>query len=374
MPWLVNIVNDRNAGSSMGLSFWNNLASRARANTIAAVLGFKYSSGIVQIMDVSRLFTPGQNRVKARHFTNAFLQFLAHPVQVSNSIFELSGEMRHRAENLDRDMRQRFDELRGDLSMKARWNRNGFKFLSFMDALVSRPAWLAAYNQSLASGAEPDKAILEADRTVRLRLMSSNPKDLTAVQRGNELLKLATMFLGDATSNYNMLRDAGHNIDGLKGIPTFTAAAMVVMMAGALGELIKGQGPDDDEDWREWLARKAMLQPFQTVPIVRDMAGAVEGAVAGKPFKDYKFSPAVQLVQKMVDVVPHTIKFIKGEEDWKDYSIHAGEAIGWAMGIGGTVQAAASAKYLKRYSEGEEQPANAGELVYNTVQGKRKSR
>mgnify|MGYP001231088414 CR=1 FL=1 len=271
-------------------------------------------------------------------------------------------------------MRTQFQKLKGDESMLAAWNRNGFKMLGWMDGLVSVPAWLGAYQQAVASGVDEDTAVRTADRTVRTLLMTSHPKDIVPIQRKDGLMKLLTMFMGDASSNYNMLRNAGHNIDGLKGIPTFTLTAALIMAAGVLGELIKGQGPDDDEDPRAWAARKALLQPFQTVPVLRDGAAAVDNIAAGKPFKDYRFSPALQAVQKVVDSVDASVKFSKGDMEFGDWAIKSGEAAGFAFGVAGTAQVAASAKYLKRYHEGEEQPANAAQLIYDTTRGKRRDR
>lgn len=375
MPWLVNIANNGNAGASEGMSFWNRVAIAARGNTAAAVIGFKYSSGIVQVMDVERLFRPGPGRVSPRHFSGAMMDFIAHPKATIKMVRELSGEMRHRPEHIDRDMAANLKRLQGDQSLLATWNRKGYVFLAGMDALVSIPAWLGSFRQALASGADEASAIKVADNTVTSRLMTGHAKDLPALMASkNHWWKLATMFMGDATNNYNMLRDAGHRIDGFKGVPTFTLSALMMMGAGVLADLVKGLGPDDDEDPGAWAMRKALLQPFQTMPIVRDGANALENVIAGKPFKDYRFSPALAILQKQIDLVPAAMRFSDGTDDWVDFAIHAGEAVGYFFGIAGTAQAAASTKYLKRYAEGGEEPAAPPVVAYNTLRGKKRSR
>lgn len=108
--------------------------------------------------------------------------------------------------------------------------------------------------------------------------------------------------------------------------------------------------------------------------MLRDGAAAVDNIAAGKPFKDYRFSPALQAVQKVVDSVDASVKFSKGDMEFGDWAIKSGEAAGFAFGVAGTAQVAASAKYLKRYHEGEEQPANAAQLIYDTTRGKRRDR
>lgn len=374
-PWLKTIAGDGSSAAAMGLSTWNRTAMAMRSNAIAAVLGFKFTSAFVQLADMTRVMGPGDYRVKARHFTSAFLQMLGSPSETINMVREMSGEMRHRPENLDRDIRQTLKSMTGQQSLKDRYNRAAFKGLAFMDTMISIPTWLGAYQQAMAEHGDSERAVAEADRVVRLKLMSGNPKDLVAVQRDNEFMKLITMFLGDASSGYNMMRNAGHKAKGLGGFVTqFTPAAMIVMFGAILGDLLKGQGPDDDEDEVTWTLRKAALAPFQTIPMLRDGVRALDAKLAGKPFSDYQFTPAFSAVQKVINGVDATADLLGSEKDigWDDWAIKAGEAIGYSYGVGGTAQAAGAVKYLKRVDEGEETPDNAAELIWNTVQNKPK--
>ena len=378
-PWLVNIVSDRNAGAAAGMGAWNKLMMKARANTVAAVLGFKFSTMVVQIADVARVLAPGDYRVAPKHLAGAYAEL--NPLNPKRGdtiqmIKDLSPEMAQRAHNLDRDLRERFDQLRGDHSAVANWNRAGFAGLAVMDSVVSWPTWLGAYQQAMTEHGDQDRATKEADRTVRLLLMTSAPKDLTAVLAKKDWgWKFVTMFMGDATSNYNALRNAGHNINGLKGVATFTAASLAVMLNAILGDLLKGQWPEDDENPAEWALRKAVLAPFGTAPVVRDAANVADNVIAGRPFTDWKFSPAITAFQKVIaDPLIHTKRLKDGSEDLADYSLNMLESGGYLFGVSGTSQAKASAKYFRRYAEGEEQPDSVVELGYDALRGKRRSR
>ncbi|HAL21583.1 MAG TPA: hypothetical protein DCP40_02445, partial [Stenotrophomonas sp.] len=62
------------------------------------------------------------------------------------------------------------------------------------------------------------------------------------------------------------------------------------VLSNAVFELLMMRGPDggdDDEkgwdDWGSWLARKTLLFPFQTFPLLRDVAGGIDAAIEGKP-------------------------------------------------------------------------------------------
>lgn len=379
VPWLKTIAGDNSSAAAMGISVWTSWAMKLRSNSVAAVLGFKFTSTIVQFADIARVIGPGDYRVSVPRFTAAFLQFMGSPKETTAMVRELSGEMRHRSENLDRDIRETLNRMTGQQSLKDRWNRAAFKGLALMDSLVSVPAWLGAYQQAMAEHGDSDKAVLEADRVVRMKLMSGNPKDLAGVQRDNEMMKLITMFLGDASANYNMMRNAGHKAKGLRGFVTqFTPAAMLVMAGALIGDFLKGQWPeesDNPEEWAKWVMHRSALAPFQTIPGLRDAVNALDAKLSGKPFADYRFTPAFSAVQKVIDGIDITADMLGSEKevDAVTWAIKSADAIGYAFGIGGTAQATGAAKYLHRVDKGEEKPDNTFEMIYNATQTKPKA-
>ena len=129
MPWLVNIANDGNAGSSMGMGPINRLIEASKANTTAAVLGF-------QVLHRRRAVRRSHPRGRSRHDYRVSpppVQRLHQAVAAQRiaprsfaMIKELSPEMAHREEHLDRDMRARLQTLRGDDALTAKWNRAAF--------------------------------------------------------------------------------------------------------------------------------------------------------------------------------------------------------------------------------------------------------
>ncbi len=371
MPWLRSIANDRNGAAASSASSWTNVATATRGNLVAALLGFKFSTVIVQLTDPLRVVGPGDYRVPVPTYTKALLDYIQHPIETAKMVRELSGEMRHRPENLDRDIRAQWEHLQGDASWKAAWNRKAFHGLGMIDALTSVPSWLGAYRHALASGETPENAVFKADRTVRLTLMSGSPKDLLGVQRDpDKFMKLITMFMGDGPAQYGLLRNAGRK--GLKGIPEFTAVAVMMSMANIIGDTLKGQTPAPGEDKKKFYLRKALLAWSQPIPIVRDLANATDSKLAGKPFSDYRLSPVLAVGQKVVDTIGDVPKLVEGKEDYPDFAIKAFDLLGTVAGIGGTSQAVASAKYLRRVQKGEEKPKTALELAAGVTQGKPK--
>lgn len=382
-PWLNTIAGDGSSAAAMGLDKWARAAMMMRSHTVAAVLGLKATTVIVQFADLTRVLGPGDYRVKGRYYFEAFSAFLGDPKGEIARVRELSGEMRHRPENLDRDIREVLKQMTGQQSLKDRYNRAAFKGIAFMDTWISVTAWSGAFKQAMAEHGDTERAIMEADRVVRLKLMSGNPKDLVAVQRSNELMKLLTMYMGDMTSNYNMMRNAGHKAKGLGGFVTqFTPSVLLVMAGAIIGDMLKGQGPDDDEDKVQWYLRKAAMAPFQTIPGLRDGARALDAKLASKPFSDYQFTPAFAAIQKAINAIDITVDMLGEEKDVEafDWAVKAGEAIGYAFGIGGTAQAASTTKYLRRVNEGEAVEgaivditgSEGAQVAYNATMGKPK--
>ena len=146
----------------------------------------------------------------------------------------------------------------------------------------------------------------------------------------------------------------------------------MMSMANIIGDYLKGQKPAEGEDKRKWALRKALLAWSQPIPIMRDLANATDATLNGNPFGgDYRLSPVMGAAQKAINLVGKDLPAVlDGKQEYPDFAIHAFDTLGTLSGIGGTSQATASAKYLRRVQKGQEKPENLGELVYNTVTGK----
>ena len=347
---------------------------------VASSIAFSYSSIIKHTMDIARIIGPGDYRVPVLKFGEAFAEFLAHPRQSLAEAGEMSAEMKHRFNHLDRDLRDNLRRLGDDSGWLAEWNRVGHKGLGALDQLLSIPAFFGSYRHSLDlqlkenPNADPkeahDKAVQEAERTVRMVRMTGNAKDLLGVQRSPDgAVKLMTMFMGNGPSSYNIIRGAAHNMEGLHGLGSLTAAGVTMSLAGMLANYITGHGPKKNADEKEiarWATLHAMLAWAEPIPLVRDVAGPMVNVLEGHGMTDYRFSPIVSYYQKAIGLVQHTKRLSDGTEDPTEYAINVVDAIGTLGGVGGTAQFVKTAKYLHNRSTGKIQPPeNAGEAITN---------
>lgn len=382
-PWLVNIISDRNTGASANMAEFEGIFGQMRARASSAMIAFKLASLMVQPADLTRTLTGGAHGINPLNLANAWLQLNpANPNRrkTIDMIKRLSPTMVMREENVDRDLRANMQRLSGDESWNASMQRFGYAGFTAVDGLISWPVWLAKYNSELAkNGGDEKLAALAADDTVNLRLQAGAPKDLAPIQAyKNPAARLFTMFFGDATNNYNMLREAGHNINGFKGIPAFTGATMLLMLGQIIGAFLQGQWPDDEGDpeaWAKWAGVRAAMAPLTTVPFGRDVANMGEAVFLDKPVMGMSFSPALSIVQKVgAAVTLHPKRFAAGDEEFVDFLINEMEAVGYVTGTPGTSQATASAKYFRRYMAGEEQPSNPFQFAWDLARGKRKEK
>ena len=367
LPWLRSIVNDRNSASTQGVSEFSKFMLKLRSNMVVATMGFKATTAIAQIVGLSNSI----DKVKPKYLAPALTDFLKNPKKISEQVSELSGEMRFRTETLDRDIRGRLQQLINDQSVYGKVQKFAFHGIGIADSIVAVPTWLGAYRQALAEGKTEKTAILEGDAAVRMTQGSGGAKDLSAVQRSNELMKALTMFYSYFNVLYNRMRDMGRNVQEIRDMPKFLSRAFfTIMLPAVMGELILGRGPsadDDPEEWAEWIIKKTLLYPCMSIPVLRDVASSIESGY------DYRFTPMSSGLERIKNFTVESGQFImsnKDAEDWKNFSTSAVSTIGALGGVPGTAQINSTSKYLWRVYDGSEDPDNIADLIANAALGK----
>lgn len=362
LPWLKGTVNDVSGAMGPDAGAWKSMLMSTRSNMVLSGLAFRAGSIVVQATDFGRSLT----RVDARHLGDAMLTFGRHPIQTTRMVRELSKEMAARSENLDRDTRSMLKRLQGQDGYMAQVQKMGMEGLAWADTITSVTTWLGAFNQAEAAGSPKEQAIREADRTVRLTMMSSAPKDMVAVQRvGDVGMKFLTMFMGDASASYGIMNEGVRNISMGKDVGRQVfKMAMVGMILPVVGQLIKNRGPRKDED-KAWWSTKAMLLSLpSSIPIARDIAQALETGA------DYKFSPIAGAIDKAVKAVRTAGAWSQGNKEWDDVFMQGFDAAGTLTGVPGTSQIMTSAKYMRDLKSGKQNtPDNSVDFWRNLVFG-----
>jgi hypothetical protein len=360
MPWLRTIINDRNGSVQQGLGDLSNMMQTLRGNMVAASIGFKVSTSLLQITHAPRMLLyarPGS-------IAQSLVDFLARPLEMTRENRELSpNEMRFRGDNLDRDVRAVLREpsykegFTKKAAMAARFT------LATVDHLFSHTLWRAAYRDGLQKyadlpeGEAQSNAAHEADSAVRLGLGTSAPKDLPAIMRNNDFNKMITILYGFHNGVYNQLRDNAHqarfgggSLGGRVGKLTY-ATALTAIVPALLGALVTGDGPKDGENPALWAAKRALLFSADTIPLLGSLANViVEG-------RDMKFTPLENMFDKGGKAMLHAAT-PKDEKDWLGIGLDAAESGGEMLGVPGSGQAVKTLRYMKRTNEGKVENPN----------------
>ena len=324
-----------------------------RANMVAGIMGASLTTGASQAFgtftSVAVLGHDGE--------TNTFSNFegqkwmyvgwkatLQNPAEAHEFAVTNSGEMRHRLSNLDRDMRDTLMHAGGETSKimrwRAGWQRHSLAVIGFAQMWsVDVATWHGAYQKKFSEGdASHLEAVRYADSVVRMSQGSGAVKDLAGFARSRHpLMRTATMFTTYTTVLYNIQAQiVGDTIRNPKKFyqQLFRMAWLTIMPAMA-DAFLRGEGPDDEDEWAQWFLWKLGAYSVNSVPIGGPMISSViEGF-------NPSMSPITQIPTSIARSLQHFGELMTGEDEvsWKTAEA-AINAVGYTLGIGGTAQAA----------------------------------
>ena len=357
-PWLQHIANEW-ANDRKGVAGWEWWVKKLRTNTSIVGMGFRLSTILMQVAGYSNSF----EKVGAR-WVAPQLGKVVDP-RAYRFVMERSGEVRNRTETLERDVRDNVKQLAGRTDLLANARKFAFYGIGYMDRVVVVPTWLGAYNRAISEGMSEQEAGYYADKAVRQSQGSGAAKDLAAIQRSNEGLRLATMFYSYMSAYYQRMRTLGKDVRsaGVRDIPDLLARSFwLIVVPPILSELLAGRGPGDDEDWGMWAFQKMLVNLFGPIPIARDVANALQSGFG------YSFTPAAQAVETGINVVKD-VKKIKEGNDTKRATRNVIELTGYTLGLP-TGQVAASSQFIVDVSEGEQDPETVSDWYQGLSRGK----
>lgn len=368
--WEQSLISDRADTLHRPLQWYNGIFRGLRTNTAIVTMGWKLSTAFSQIAG----FAASMDTVKPVYLGAALRDFVRSPGKMVDLAMEKSGEMRHRAGTIERDVKDQLLKTRGEHGIKVAVQRSAFYLTAMFDRTVSVPTWIGGYRQALDQGLHEEDAIRAGDRAVRLSQGAGGAKDLAAVQRNSELMKLLTMYYTPFSVLYARLRDMGHKYKEPKDLPRLVARSIaLVILPAVLGDLLAGRAPDDDEDKTLWAMRKAMLYPFASVPVIRDLANwQLEpelAKISGGELRyspGYKFTPIISAVEKISSIPGRAIDGWTGARPWDDVAWDVFEASGYVFGLP-TAQPRITGEYLYDLMSGQASPDDAAEAMHDVL-------
>ena len=370
-PWLNDIAKDGKEAPSK--TFFEEALAKLRFGTTLGMMGFKASTGIIQISGLSNTYA----EVGAGYANRGLRHVVGSPQSMKDAwkfASENSKIMSDRVNTMDREVRNAMKKLEGKRGLLAATQEASMKHIALIQTyMVDLPTWFAAYYKEIdVAKAEIDaenfdsmddynkavdkRAFRRADWTVENVQGSGLTKDLPSIMRNQgEATRMFTMFFTFFSSLWNMERDLVRGAKSGQYSPTTIAAKAMFLFAVpvAFEMVMRGQltdsGDDDEEAWERYLTGLA-LYPIQSVPFVRDVVNGVSGEYK------YQLTPLAGIIESGLRGAPGVAdSLVTDEELTKSQAKGTSKLIGAWVGVPGVSQAWNSGEHLYEVvSEGEQ--------------------
>jgi GGDEF domain-containing protein len=191
-----------------------------------------------------------------------------------------SSELRHRQENLASSLKRQLEDVsfvgrNGKMSKFVRGARDSAWYLmEKADNITSTVIWEAAYRNAMGRELSETEAVAYADDTVHSVLPSHDTADLPAILRDKRGMAALVGFYGYFNTLYNVNRRLFAEKNAAEAMGR---ALATIIVTNVLAEFASGRGPEEDEEWLEWMMRKILSAPFQLAPLVGGPAEKVAG-------------------------------------------------------------------------------------------------
>jgi hypothetical protein len=344
-PWLNDIAKDgRNAPNK---SIVDAMFNKLRLGTTLGVMGFKASTGIIQISGLSNTIAEvGMGPVYQS------LRTILGSVDSMKSAWEFATEkskvLKHRTQTMDREIMNAMQQLESKRGVLAAVQEASMKHIALIQTyMVDLPSWHAAYIKELGESGDEKKAFQYADWVIENVQGSGATKDMAALMRNQtKTHTIFTMFMTFFSALWNLQRDLVKGTkSGKYSTTTVAAKTMFLFTIPVLFEMImRGEFAKEDEEPEELLQNvmtKVALYPIASIPFVRDV---VNGVVAGY---GYNASPVTSIVEQGLQGLEGASKAVLADGELTKGQIKSiSKLLGATLGVPGTGQAWASGEHL----------------------------
>ena len=267
---------------------------RLRQSVSVAGLGFNVVSAMMQPLGLAQSI----QRVGPRWVGRGLMDFIGSPLEAGREVNEKSKFMANRARTRFRELNELRNRVQGQSALKRAINENAYRLMMAFQRMVDVPTWLGAYEKAITDGQDEKRAVALADQTVIDSQGGGQTKDLSAIERGPQALKLFTTF-------YSFMNTALNLGVASKMTPRsrarFAADMLLLYVVPAvLGSMLKdaitpGDGGDDDEALARKLAAEQLSYLLGMVVIGREF-GQVAQTVTGAGSRDYTGPAGVRAI------------------------------------------------------------------------------
>lgn len=264
-------------------AFTNRSLEWLRDGVTIAALGLNATTAAIQPLGL----TSSMVRIGPKWVASGLLRWLGGAEAMETTVQSVAARspmMRHRWQTMNAALA----DLYRSQSPTAAWRTTAEKFFFYfivkMQVVADMPTWLGAYEKAMAGeGRTADQAIAMADQAVEDAQGSGSIKDLPAVMRSTPAIRLFTNFMTYLNATFNLTAESYRRTDfrapqsvGLFAVDLLLLYTVPTLLMTLLRGLLRGDEADDEE-WTTRIVQDQLAAPFSTLPLVRELTGAIQG-------------------------------------------------------------------------------------------------
>ncbi|MBQ6713157.1 MAG: hypothetical protein IJN28_05165 [Selenomonadales bacterium] len=303
------------------------VAAFLRRNATMAVMGWRVTVAALNLVNIA----PVTEYIGAGRTFAALRNFASDPVKEYQFCLEKSEFLAHRAETMDRDVREKLREIReGESKLpnlagkvirgakeKIEWaEEHAFTLMAYTDLMFAAPLWKSeyerVYREGVGKGLSAEnierRAVAAGDAAVRRVFGSGDVKDLAPVQRSHEVAKQLTMFYSYMNTVFNALAFRyGRAVNAGEWMKFARSVLYWLILTKAMEEVLRALWGDDEEDMSErikkvfdpaHMAQSFGEQVFGMIPIAREFFKVTVGVFMGERVYGAKMTSAYDVVDR----------------------------------------------------------------------------
>jgi len=210
-------------------------------------------------------------------------------VAASREVNAKSSFMENRARTRFRELNELRNRVQGQSGLKRVVNENAYVMMMAFQRLVDVPTWMGAYEKAVAGGNDEARAVALADQAVIDAQGGGQTKDLAAIERGPQALKLFTVFYSwmNTTLNLAVVSKMTPRSRGKFAADMLMLFVLPAVLGSVLKDaLVPGDAGDDDEELAKKLAGEQLSYLLGTVVLGREFGQAAR-MLTGADAHDY---------------------------------------------------------------------------------------
>jgi hypothetical protein len=284
-------------------------------------LGLNVMTAAIQPLGITQSIV----RIGPQWVGRGLSKFIADPLSSVDEINEKSTFMRTRTMTRLRELAEVRAQIKGQTRVRRAIDAASYYLILRMQQLVDVPTWIGAYEKAYSEGHGEERAIALADQAVIDSQASGMRKDLSAIERGSEALKLFTVFYTFFNAAFNL----GVGQTMLANTPAKKAKLaadylLLLTVPALMGALLKDAlTPGGDDEDEEKLVRKLIGEQISYLAGlmfgVREIGTPLANQIKGEGFgTDYTGPAGLRLLGDVTRLSKQAGQVAEGGEEALD--------------------------------------------------------